>query len=439
MRSVIASACLLACAAAGPALAADCSNPRALGTSRTLVVDPYEHTRLGGFQYRETLPLDHKEVVITFDDGPLPPHTTRILDILARECVKATFFMVGRMARAFPQVVRRIHDEGHTLASHSQNHPYTFHLMSNLEAAQEIEAGFASIAAAVGDRSKVSPFFRFPGLHRQDSVERYLAGRGIMSWSVDFMGDDWTPIDSAEIVQRVMARLDANGRGMIMLHDIKPLTAAGLQDLLNQLRAGGYRIVHVTHATPQRPKTVTTAEQWLVRNPPSAAQLAHREPSIWPRAVSYKIRQPRLDLEAPSLTNFGAGAADAVVPVDLVPPASAPQNDRKIQLASATWPDQVDVTASSEADILPVPAADNFRYIAKKQLRKKREAPRAAPKPPAAPMPETRSIFSMLFGGSSDQSRTKGAGKAASKQKGKATQAGARPGPQASLFARGRD
>ena len=63
--------------AAGPALAADCpGNPGALGVSRTIVVDPTEHTRLGGLQYHESLPLNDREVVLTFDDGPLPPSTS---------------------------------------------------------------------------------------------------------------------------------------------------------------------------------------------------------------------------------------------------------------------------------------------------------------------------------------------------------------------------
>src|ERR1700744_4338945 len=80
----------------GSAMAADCpGNPNALGVSRTIVVDPSEHTRLGSLQYPESLPLNDHEVVLTFDDGPLPPYTSRILDTLASECVKATFFMVG--------------------------------------------------------------------------------------------------------------------------------------------------------------------------------------------------------------------------------------------------------------------------------------------------------------------------------------------------------
>src|SRR5579872_2703207 len=101
--------------------AADCpGNPDALGTSRTIVVDPSEHPRIGTMQYHETLPLEDHEVVLTFDDGPLPPRSTRVLEILASECVKATYFMVGRMAHSFPDMVRRIHAAGHTIGTHSE-------------------------------------------------------------------------------------------------------------------------------------------------------------------------------------------------------------------------------------------------------------------------------------------------------------------------------
>ena len=85
---------LLACIGAHTAaLAADCpGHPDAIGTSRTLVVDPREHPRIGTMQYPETLPLRDHEVVLTFDDGPLPRNSNQVLQILAEQCVKATFF-----------------------------------------------------------------------------------------------------------------------------------------------------------------------------------------------------------------------------------------------------------------------------------------------------------------------------------------------------------
>src|SRR6476660_3218942 len=169
MRSAVAASILLA-VTAGSAVAADCpGNPGALGTSRTIVVDPKEHPLLGVHNYRESLPLNDHEVVLTFDDGPLPPHTNRILDVLAHECVKATFFMVGRMATDYPHLVKRVYAEGPSIGNHSQNHPLTFHKMTPENAAREIEDGFTSIRTALGDPNGVSNFFRIPGLLRQDA------------------------------------------------------------------------------------------------------------------------------------------------------------------------------------------------------------------------------------------------------------------------------
>src|SRR5205085_7411461 len=110
-----------------PALAADCPRPDALGTSRTLVVDPKEHPLIGSMQYRETLPLNDGEVVLTFDDGPIPKNSYQILDILAAQCVKATFFLVGSQARANPEGVRKVLAAGHTVATHTQSHPSAMH------------------------------------------------------------------------------------------------------------------------------------------------------------------------------------------------------------------------------------------------------------------------------------------------------------------------
>src|SRR6202046_2631679 len=112
---------VLTCIAAQPASAADCpGHPDALGTSRTLVVDPRQHTKIGTMQYAETLPLRDHEVVLSFDDGPLPRNSDQVLQILADNCVKATFFEIGEMAQAFPDGIRKLVAAGHTVGSHSQ-------------------------------------------------------------------------------------------------------------------------------------------------------------------------------------------------------------------------------------------------------------------------------------------------------------------------------
>src|SRR3954454_3937507 len=114
---------LLSSVAAHAASAADCpGHPDAIGTSRTIVVDPRAHPLIGTMQYAKTLPLEDHEVVLTFDDGPLPKHSYQILNILAAHCAKATSFLVGRQANANPEGVRKVRDAGHTIATHTQNH-----------------------------------------------------------------------------------------------------------------------------------------------------------------------------------------------------------------------------------------------------------------------------------------------------------------------------
>src|ERR1700742_3413730 len=103
---------LVACSAASAQQAESATNcpghPDAIGTSRTLVVDPRAHPRIGSMQYPETLPLRDHEVVLTFDDGPLPKNSNQVLQILADNCVKATFFEIGEQARASPEGIRKL-------------------------------------------------------------------------------------------------------------------------------------------------------------------------------------------------------------------------------------------------------------------------------------------------------------------------------------------
>src|SRR6478609_2178926 len=251
MRSTIA-ACAILVLLIGPADAEQCP-PGALGVSRTLVVDPNEHSRVGSMQYSETLPLNDHEVVLTFDDGPLPRNSNQVLDILASQCVKATFFTIGRMAQAAPEGVRKLRDAGHSIGTHTQDHPLGMKRMPVERARQEIDEGIASVKAALGDDAALAPFFRIPGLSRTDAVEDYLTSQGIQIWSADFPADDWHHISSSRVYDLAIKRLEANGRGILLLHDIQARTVAALPRILRELKARGYRIVHVVPATPERP------------------------------------------------------------------------------------------------------------------------------------------------------------------------------------------
>jgi peptidoglycan-N-acetylglucosamine deacetylase len=262
--------CLLSLSVVGlpaAATAADCpGRPDALGTSRVLVVDPAEHARIGTMQYRETLPLQDHEVVLTFDDGPIPPYSNRVLETLASHCVKATYFLVGRMSRAYPEMVRKIRDAGHTIGTHTQNHLYTLGRMAPAKAHAEMDDGIANAAAALGNPNEVAPFFRIPGLVRANVVETYMAQKGIQIWSADFPADDWKHLSANEVMKRALSRLEQHGKGVLLLHDIQPSTALMLPKLLAELKHRGFRVVHVVPATPELPKTPTTPEQWVMHD-----------------------------------------------------------------------------------------------------------------------------------------------------------------------------
>jgi len=297
------AAAVAACLVVATAARAECpGNTDALGVVRTIAVDPAEHGRIGTMQYHETLPLEDKEVVLTFDDGPLPPHTSHVLEILASQCVKATFFIVGKQARAFPDLVRRAYDEGHTIATHSENHPHAFHRLSPARIAEEVDGGIAATAAALGETRGVAPFFRVPGLRTSAATESYLAEHDLMVWSADFPADDWRHISAKQVLQRALDRLEKKGKGVLLLHDIHRNTVQALPDLLRELKVRGYRIVHVVPAGPDRPKTVTAPEQWVLHHPakpawPSIVEAAGRE--------SAELRATAPQLPVPSPQSFG--------------------------------------------------------------------------------------------------------------------------------------
>jgi peptidoglycan/xylan/chitin deacetylase (PgdA/CDA1 family) len=321
---------------AGPAAAADCpGNPGALGTSRTLVVDPREHPRIGTMQYAETLPLQDHEVVLTFDDGPLPPHSTQVLDILASQCVKATFFIIGRMARDYPEGVRRVRAAGHTIGTHTQNHPLGMRRMPIERARQEIDDGIAAITTALGDSGSPAPFFRIPGLSRAEDVEDYLGSKGIQTWSADFPADDWRRVSSSRVYDLAISRLEAKGKGIMLLHDIQARTVAALPKILHELKARGYRIVHVVPATPELPKTPTEPQQWRLH--PTSETVAI---SQWPKIPSFVFARAET-LPTPAVSeSFARGA----VPL----PQPAP------------WPRFSPLQVANAAIALPVPAKDLF-------------------------------------------------------------------------------
>ena len=254
--------------------AAGCpGNPDALGTSRVLTVQPGEFNLLGTIQYKQTLPLKDHEIVLTFDDGPIPPYTNSILDTLAANCVKATYFLVGEMAHARPYLVRRIYNEGHTIGTHSQTHPFGFEHLSMDRVVRQVNGGIDSVQTALGDPKALSFFFRIPGFGRTTAIEHFLESEGLVTWSADVDTDDWWRGSTPKaIVDRAMRRLNEKGRGIILLHDIHPATAMALPMLLKELKANGYHVVQVV-AAGDRPKSL----------PEVVATAAEKQ--AWPRVL----------------------------------------------------------------------------------------------------------------------------------------------------------
>jgi peptidoglycan/xylan/chitin deacetylase (PgdA/CDA1 family) len=350
-RSFAAYVLAASIAAIGVAQAADCAgNPNALGVSRTIVLDPTQHPRLGTLQYDESLPLNDHEVVLTFDDGPLQPYTNRVLDALAAECTKATFFLVGRMALGYPHVVQREYSEGHTIATHSQNHPFTFAKMSVDQASKEIEDGFDSVRSVLGDPNAVAPFFRIPGLLRQDAVEDYLSSRHYATFSLDFLADDWTHISAKEITRRALQRIEARGRGILLLHDIQPATAQALPTLLAELKRRGYKIVQVVPATPDRAATVADASEWLQ---------SHHSHQSWARVVAVGSDTALPSLGVPSPQSLGVTERPGqIVALGLL--ANADSGGLPYR---SPWPSQASYPVPADNEVLPIPADQDFIYL----------------------------------------------------------------------------
>jgi peptidoglycan/xylan/chitin deacetylase (PgdA/CDA1 family) len=232
--------------------------PEALGTARVLKVGTEGGVRVGTKSYPATLPLADREVVLTFDDGPWPGTTADVLDALARECVRATFFLIGENAEARPALVRRIVADGHTVGHHTWSHP----ILSKIPPAAalaEIERGMeADDRAAYGQASGVPrvPFFRFPGFADSPALLEELARRNVAVFGADLWASDWKPMTPEAELDLVMSRLREAGRGIVLFHDTKRQTADMIPAFLRALKAGGYRVVHIIpEGIPAQTKT----------------------------------------------------------------------------------------------------------------------------------------------------------------------------------------
>jgi peptidoglycan/xylan/chitin deacetylase (PgdA/CDA1 family) len=233
------------------AWAAPCpGNPNALGTERVLEVDAKTTPRVGRKHFPTTLPLRRKELVLTFDDGPWPGTTPKVLDALKHECVRATFFLLGKNAEASAALARRELAEGHTVGHHTYGHPLLDH-MPLAKAEDEINRGIEEDDYAVyGQRRSepLIPFFRFPGFASNKALLDRMAERNLVVFGADVWASDWDPMTPEQQLKLILNRVEQVGSGIVLFHDTKIQTAAMIPEFLRELKKRGFRIVHVVPA-----------------------------------------------------------------------------------------------------------------------------------------------------------------------------------------------
>jgi len=223
-----------------------CNNPDAIGLSRVVEIDTTGGPAFGTEHFKQYDFLRDKEVVLTFDDGPWPENTPMVLKALKDNCVKATFFEIGQHATWRPDISRDVAAAGMTVGNHTWSHkdlaknPYA----KDIEMAkQEIEMGVSAVHMAVG--GPTAPFFRFPDLQQPPELMSYLGTRNMAIFSTDIDTFDFKLRKPDDVIKSAMTKLAKNGKGILLMHDFQHNTAEALPELLRQLKAGGYKIVHM--------------------------------------------------------------------------------------------------------------------------------------------------------------------------------------------------
>jgi peptidoglycan/xylan/chitin deacetylase (PgdA/CDA1 family) len=237
--------------AAAPAPAQKCDNPKALGVERIVQIDTTGAPGFGFEHFKAYDFLKDKEVVLTFDDGPWPGNTERVLKALAEECTKAMFLTIGKHAGYHPEILKRVAAGGHTIGTHTWSHKDLTPLSED-EAKAEIEKGIAAVSIALGNKP-VAPFFRFPALRHPPELVKYLGTRNVGIFSTDMDSFDFKMRKPEQVIKSVMAKLAKHGKGIVLMHDFQHATSEAVPELLKQMKAGGYKVVQIVGKTPVEP------------------------------------------------------------------------------------------------------------------------------------------------------------------------------------------
>jgi peptidoglycan/xylan/chitin deacetylase (PgdA/CDA1 family) len=227
-------------------------NPNALGISRVVEIDTTGGPGFGSEQFKTHDFLREGEVVLTFDDGPWPKNTQAVLAALAAHCAKAIFFPIGLHATYEPGILKQVAAAGHAIGSHTWCHQDLSKtkgrcningktLAVEYDPKDEIEKGISAARWAVG--GPTAPYFRFPALRQPPELIEYLGKRNIGIFSADLDSFDFKMRKPEQVRQSVLAKLKEHGKGIVLLHDFQHATSEAAMDLLNDLKAAGYKIV----------------------------------------------------------------------------------------------------------------------------------------------------------------------------------------------------
>jgi peptidoglycan/xylan/chitin deacetylase (PgdA/CDA1 family) len=367
-----------------------CPKAGTLGIFRTVEIDTTGGPGFGMEHYKAYDFLQPKEVVLTFDDGPQKYSTEAVLKALADECVKATFFSIGKMALGYPEIIREVAKAGHTIGTHTWDHKAIAKLKTFEEGKDEIERGVSAVHRAVG--GPIAPFFRFPTLVDTPESVAYLGKRNIAMFSTDIDSFDFKPQTADHLVKSVMEKLDKRGKGILLMHDIHKTTAKAVPMLLAELKAKGYKIVHMT--AKGAVTTVAEFDAAIEKEAKGLPQVGAERPTS---SIVKTVEGTPPPAESKSSTGEPEGLPPAPQPepaaAAATPPASANPTGATgspagaAPAASMTPGDQSSIATpkaeAEDADMAAAPAAVSAAP---------HEAAAAVTTPPPAPQAMTRSV-----------------------------------------------
>lgn len=199
-------------------------------------------------------------VAVTFDDGPIPA-TAELLDVLKREGLRATFFVVGQNVVQYPEIARRILAEGHAIASHGHTHA-DLSALSRDDVTGELQQSHRAIKSVTGADVE---FVRLPYGHANDEVLERVSAMGLAEviWTVDTL--DWTGVGAEEILRAVRS---TQSGGVVLMHEAAPHTLAALPPIAKYMRENRICTGRLVRSTIRMPVSPWYPRAFYVRAEP---------------------------------------------------------------------------------------------------------------------------------------------------------------------------